>query len=116
MYTMKQACELTGLSYETLKFYCRSELVPRVHRDARNHRVFDDHNIAWIRSLVCLRRCGLGIAEMRREILAEKREELQHRLQDIEDSIAYIDAKEQFYEAVLDGTTPYVSNVLGLEE
>ena len=36
--------------------------------------------------------------------------------QDIEDSIAYIDAKEQFYEAVLDGTTPYVSNVLGLEE
>lgn len=64
MYTMKQACELTGLSYETLKFYCRSELVPRVHRDARNHRVFDDHNIAWIRSLVCLRRCGLGIAEM----------------------------------------------------
>ena len=66
MYTMKQACELTGLSYETLKFYCRSELVPRVHRDARNHRVFDDHNIAWIRSLVCLRRCGLGIAEMKR--------------------------------------------------
>ncbi|KOA48148.1 hypothetical protein BAAA27673_00900 [Bifidobacterium animalis subsp. lactis ATCC 27673] len=48
--------------------------------------------------------------------MAEKREELQHRLQDIEDSIAYIDAKEQFYEAVLDGTTPYVSNVLGLEE
>ncbi len=40
----------------------------------------------------------------------------QHRLQDIEDSIAYIDAKERFYEAVLDGTTPYVSNVLGLEE
>ena len=30
--------------------------------------------------------------------------------------LPYIDAKEQFYEAVLDGTTPYVSNVLGLEE
>ena len=66
----------------------------------------------------CVALCLEGEASIpqRREILAEKREELQHRLQDIEDSIAYIDAKEQFYEAVLDGTTPYVSNVLGLEE
>ena len=30
--------------------------------------------------------------------------------------VEQMDAKEQFYEAVLDGTTPYVSNVLGLEE
>ena len=27
MYTMKQACEKTGLSYETLKFYCNQGLV-----------------------------------------------------------------------------------------
>ncbi|RYN09308.1 transcriptional regulator [Bifidobacterium animalis subsp. lactis] len=66
------------------------------------------------RDELCLE--GEASIPQRREILAEKREELQHRLQDIEDSIAYIDAKEQFYEAVLDGTTPYVSNVLGLEE
>ena len=33
MYTMKQACEKTGLSYETLKFYCNQGLVPNVKRD-----------------------------------------------------------------------------------
>ena len=30
MYTMKETCEATGLSYETLKFYCREGLIPRV--------------------------------------------------------------------------------------
>ena len=37
MYTMKQACELTKLSYETLKFYCNEGLVPIVKRDKKNH-------------------------------------------------------------------------------
>lgn len=27
-YTMKQACKLTGMNYEALKFYCNSGLVP----------------------------------------------------------------------------------------
>ena len=39
MYTMKQACELTKLSYETLKFYCNEGLVPNVKRDKNNHRI-----------------------------------------------------------------------------
>ena len=42
MYTMKQACEKTGLSYETLKFYCNQGLVPNVKRDGNNRRVFAD--------------------------------------------------------------------------
>ena len=54
MYTMKQACELTKLSYETLKFYCNEGLVPNVKRDKNNHRIFDDRDIAWINSLNCL--------------------------------------------------------------
>ena len=61
MYTMKQACELTGMNYEALKFYCNSELVPAVGRDGRNHRIFDDQAIAWIIGLNCLKRCGLSI-------------------------------------------------------
>ena len=44
MYTMKQACEKTGLSYETLKFYCNQGLVPNVKRDSQNRRIFDDRD------------------------------------------------------------------------
>jgi len=30
MYTMKGACEATGMSYETLKFYCNQGLLSSV--------------------------------------------------------------------------------------
>ena len=60
MYTMKQACEKTGLAYETLKFYCNQGLVPNVKRDKQNRRVFDDRDIAWINSLNCLKKLQHG--------------------------------------------------------
>ena len=38
MYSMKEACALTGMTYENLKFYCKEGLVPNVKRDSRNYR------------------------------------------------------------------------------
>ena len=63
MYSMKEACIQTGMSYETLKFYCKEGLVPNVKRDSHNYRVFDDRDIKWIQSLGCLKRCGMTLAE-----------------------------------------------------
>ena len=62
---MKQACAATGMSYEALKFYCNEGLVPNVKRAANNYRVFDEHDVNWIRSLACLKRCGMSIQEMK---------------------------------------------------
>ena len=61
MYSMKEACEKTGMSYENLKFYCNEGLVPNVKRDRNNYRVFSDNDIRWIQSLGCLKRCGMSI-------------------------------------------------------
>lgn len=65
LYSMKQTCEKTGLSYDTLKFYCKERLVPHVKRDKNNYRVFDDNDINWINSLSCLKNCGMSILEMK---------------------------------------------------
>ena len=65
MYSMKEACALTNMTYENLKFYCNEGLVPNVKRDLRNYRVFDEHDIKWIQSLGCLKNCGMSIAEMK---------------------------------------------------
>ena len=48
---MKEACVQTGMSYETLKFYCKEGLVPNVKRDSHNYRVFDDRDIKWIQKI-----------------------------------------------------------------
>lgn len=65
MYSMKEACTLTNMTYENLKFYCNEGLVPNVKRDRRNYRVFDEHDVKGIQSLNCLKSCGMSIAEMK---------------------------------------------------
>lgn len=132
MYTMKQTCEKTNLPYETLKFYCNQGLVPNVKRDANNHRIFDDRDVAWIQSLSCLKNCGMSISEMkeyielclagettipeRKLILDAKRKTLVSKLQQVQDCIDYIDWKQGFYDDVLSGKTKYYSNLINTEE
>ena len=132
MYTMKEACTQTGLPYETLKFYCNQGLVPNVKRDKNNRRIFSDKDIAWIQSLTCLKNCGMSISEMkeyltlclegessipkRKEILKIKQETLREQMNQLQESIDYIDWKQSFYDDVLSGKTPYFSNLINTEE
>lgn len=128
MYSMKEACELTGMTYENLKFYCNEGLVPNVKRDSRNYRVFSEHDIKWIQSLTCLKNCGMTIPEMkeylalclmgqssipeRKIILAHKKEDLLKSMQKLQKAIDYIDWKQGFYDDVLAGKTAYYSNLI----
>ena len=128
MYSMKEACTLTNMTYENLKFYCNEGLVPNVERDRRNYRVFDEHDIKWIQSLNCLKSCGMSIAEMkqylalcmegegtipeRKVILAEKKETLLQSITELQKAVAYIDWKQRFYDDVLSGKTAYYSNLV----
>ena len=128
MYTMKEVCRETGMTYEALKFYCNEGLVPNVKRDANNHRVFDDRDIAWIKSLTCLKTCGMSLQEMkvyielclqgersipeRKVILARKREDLLKKMAELQASIDYIDWKQGFYDDVLSGKIEYYSNLI----
>lgn len=132
MYTMKATCEQTGLPYETLKFYCNQGLVPNVKRDRNNRRIFDDRDVAWIQSLNCLKKCGMSISEMkeyldlcligessipaRKEILKIKQDELFKQMKLIQESIDYIDHKQNFYDNVLSGKTPYYSNLINTKK
>lgn len=117
MYSMKKTCDLTNLKYETLKFYCNEGLVPGVKRDKNNRRVFDDSDITFIRGLNCVRKCGMSINELKRyvsliqegentilerkNILASKKEELLIKLKEIQDSIDYINWKQEYYDDIL---------------
>lgn len=128
MYSMKEACTLTNMTYENLKFYCNEGLVPNVKRDRRNYRVFDEHDIKWIQSLNCLKSCGMSIAEMkqylalcmegegtipeRKVILAEKKETLLKSITELQKAVAYIDWKQRFYDDVLSGKIAYYSNLV----
>lgn len=128
IYTMMQACRETGMTYQGLKFYCNAGLVPNVKRDSINRRIFDEHDIEWIKSLRKLRRCGMSINDIReymnlclegeasiperKLILSRTRERLMSQIDELKESISYIDMKQGFYDGVLSGAAQYVSNLL----
>lgn len=123
-----QVCRKLDMTYQTLKYYCNEGLVPNVKRDTNNRRIFDEHDVKWIEDLTCLKKCGLSIQEMkdyldlclqgettillRKKMLAKKREELEKSIKELEDSIDYIDWKQNFYDEVLSGKQPYISNLI----
>ena len=132
MYTMMQACREANMTYQALKFYCNEGLVPNVKRDGNNRRIFDERDVKWIKDLVCLKKCGMSIQEMkeyldlclqgqatipqRKEMLTKKQEALRRSIQELEDNVAYIDWKQNFYDEVLAGVRPYISNLIPLDD
>lgn len=132
MYTMKEVCQEANLTYEALKFYCNQGLVPNVKRNKNNHRIFDDYDLAWIKSLICLKKCEMSIAEMkeylamclegpasiarRKKMLTGKQEQLREKIKTLQEASAYIDWKHSFYDDVLSGKIPYASNLIPPED
>ena len=132
MYTMKEVCSQVGITYETLRFYCNEGLVPHVKRDKNNYRDFDQKNINWLKSLQCLKKCGMGIKEMkqymnlclggastipeRKRLLAHQKEFLLGKIIEINESIDFIDRKQETFDGILAGEIPYTSNLIRTDE
>ena len=127
-----QVCKETNLTYQALKFYCNEGLVPNVKRDKNNRRIFDERDVKWIKDLMYMKKCGMSIQEMkvyldlclegestipqRKEMLDQKQKELNQQIAELKDCVAYIDWKQGFYDEVLSGKRPYVSNLIRVEE
>lgn len=129
MYSMKECCKLTGLSYDTLKYYCNENLIPNVKRDKNNnYRTFDENDVKWIKSLICLKKCGLSLKEMRtyinlcmqgkstvtqrKDILSKQRKQLENQIRSLEDTINFIDKKNALYDKFLSGEIEYYSYLI----
>ena len=128
LYTMMQVCKKADMTYQTLKFYCNQGLVPNVKRDHNNRRVFDERDLKWIQDLVCLKKCGMSIQEMkayldlclqgpatipqRKEMLTQKQEALRRTIQELEASAAYIDWKQALSDGVEAGRRPSESSLV----
>ena len=132
MYTMMQVCRETNMTYQALKYYCNEGLIPNVKRDGNNRRIFDERDIKWIKDLVCLKKCGMSIQEMkdylalclqgqstipqRQKMLDKKREALLASIEELKGCVDYIDWKQNFYNDVLSGKRPYISNLIPAED
>lgn len=114
--TIQQAAGETGLSAHTLRYYERIGLISPVDRASNGHRRYTEDDVGWIGFLNKLRATGMPIAKMKRyadlqrqgddtlaerlALLEEHRREVKKRIQELEDNLAVIEYKIEYYSGV----------------
>ncbi len=115
--TIKEVCEKYGLSQDTLRYYERMGVIPKVGRSAGGIRQYDEDAIGWIKHAVCMRNAGMPVERLveytklckqgdgtfaeRRKLLMEVRDEIHVKLKNYEDALEKLDYKIAKYDEAL---------------
>ena len=62
--TIKEVCEMTGLSQDTLRYYERVGMIPNVTRTSGGTRNYLEEDLKWVELAKCMRSAGLPIEVM----------------------------------------------------
>lgn len=62
--TIKEVSELTELSQDTLRYYERVGMIPKVTRTAGGIRDYQEEDMKWVQLAKCMRSAGLPIEVM----------------------------------------------------
>jgi len=112
--TIKEVSEKYGLSQDTLRYYERIGLIPRVSRNGSGIRDYTEEDCKWIEFIKCMRNAGVQIEalveyvelfqqgdstiEARKQILIEQREQLIARIKEMKRALERLNAKIEAYE------------------
>ncbi|WP_190130014.1 MerR family transcriptional regulator [Streptomyces mashuensis] len=112
-YTISEVAAFTGLRAHTLRWYEQIGLMPQVERSHSGQRLFGNRDLDWLDFVRRLRLTGMPVADMvrfaelvlegeatydeRRDILERTRQEVLTRIAELQDTVAVLDAKIDFY-------------------
>ena len=112
----KTVSEQTGISADTIRYYERIGLIPRVKRQASGVRDFSERDIAALEFVRCFRRAGVGIeslieymglveagdgTEQARLDLLEERVKLEARIAELQEAHRRLNRKIQNYQNIV---------------
>lgn len=106
-----EVSERYGLSSDTLRYYERIGLIPRVNRSENGIRDYNEHDVRRVEFIKCMRSAGLPIEvlidymeliqqgdstiETRKEILVEQRNLLTSRIAEMQKTLDLLNRKIQ---------------------
>ncbi|MFB6566729.1 MerR family transcriptional regulator [Streptomyces noursei] len=112
-YTISEVAAFTGLKAHTLRWYEQIGMLPQVERSHTGQRLFRNRDLDWLAFVTKLRLTGMPVADMvrfaelvqggeatygeRRAILQQSRQEVAARITELQDTLAVLDAKIDFY-------------------
>ncbi|MFZ5627258.1 MAG: MerR family transcriptional regulator [Bacillota bacterium] len=115
--TIAEVSKKFGLSPDTLRYYERIGLIPRVNRNESGIRDYTEQDCKWIEFVKCMRSAGVQVEtlieyitllqqgdetiESRKQILIEQREKLLSRIEEMKRALERLNFKIEEYETKL---------------
>ncbi len=112
--TISEVSRKFDLSADTLRYYERIGLIPRVPRNSSGIRDYGKEECGWVQFIKCMRNAGLSIEALvdyvamfqegdstikaRKHLLIEQRELLAERIKDMQATLERLDKKIQVYD------------------
>lgn len=112
--TIKEVSEKYGLSQDTLRYYERVGLIPKVERTSGGIRNYTENSCKWVELAKCMRSAGVSIEALseycelaqqgdytisaRKEILSEERKKLIEKMEIMQKSLERLNFKISRYE------------------
>jgi DNA-binding transcriptional MerR regulator len=116
--TIKEVSEKYGVTQDTLRYYERVGMIPRVTRTAGGIRDYMEKDLEWVELAVCMRNAGLPVEAMieyvklsqigdstfgeRMQLLKRQREVLMGQKRQMEETLERLNFKISLYEAAME--------------
>lgn len=105
-----------GIRIYTLRYYEKEGIIQNIARDEKGRRVYTENDAKWLEFIIRLRKMQMPIQKMkryaqlryggdvtiseRRSLLESHRQTLEAKVNELKDSIAFLDRKIQVYDAM----------------
>ena len=112
--TIKEVCKQFDISADTLRYYERVGVIPKVKRTKGGIRDYSEEDISWVENAICMRSAGVPVEmlieyvklyqegdntlEARRDLLIEARVEVQNKIDQYVETLNKLNFKISRYE------------------
>ena len=112
--TIKEVCKQFDISADTLRYYERVGVIPKVKRTKGGIRDYSEEDISWVENAICMRSAGVPVEmlieyvklyqkgdntlEARRDLLIEARVEVQKKIDQYVQTLHKLNFKISRYE------------------
>lgn len=114
--TIAEVCKKYDISQDTIRYYERIGLIPKVPRTKSGIRDFDDISCRWVEFIKCMRSAGMEIEILlkyvnlfkkgsstlkeRKNLLEEQKQKLLKKQNDINETLERLNYKIELYDEI----------------
>lgn len=116
--TISEVSEKFGITQDTLRYYEKAGIIPRIARTPGGVRDYQPEDLGWIEHVVCLRSAGMPVESLveylrlsrqgddtfseRLELLKEQKENLKMQQRKLQDAMDRLNFKISRYQAAVE--------------